>query len=356
MAPGLVDDAATKRAARGARRRPRDPRPLGAARRRGLRDRRAGAGAPRRVGERRRARAGRRRARSARSSSRRTTSTAGSSAPDLRERVIAFDARGLGRRPGRDRRRRPARARSGRSWARCGPGVVRTLVTDVATAEAVVALDAETLGRRRAARSDDDEPAVLGIDLGTTEVKAGLVDLDGRLLAHRPGRLRPRRSATGRAGRNRTPGRGGPRWSRAVRALRPPEPVDIVAIGVDGHGPTLVAVDDRGRGDPAGDHLARHAGRGRGRRSWRRRPASAAGRSAGLPAALWMERHEPAVAAATRWYLTTWEWLAFRLTGEAVAPPRRGPAVPDRRPSPRPGVHADRRPPADRRWARSSAS
>ena len=27
------------------------------------------------------------------------------------------------------------------------------------------------------------EPAVLGLDLGTTEVKAGLVSLDGRLLA-----------------------------------------------------------------------------------------------------------------------------------------------------------------------------
>ena len=36
-------------------------------------------------------------------------------------------------------------------------------------------------------------------------------------------------------------------WSAvvvAVRALRPPEPVDVVAIGVDGHGPTLAAVDE----------------------------------------------------------------------------------------------------------------
>ena len=40
----------------------------------------------------------------------------------------------------------------------------------------------------------------------------------------------------------------------------------------------------------------------------------------GLPAALWVERHEPAVAAATRWYLATWEWLAFRLAGVGDAP------------------------------------
>nr|MBA2374109.1 hypothetical protein [Chloroflexota bacterium] len=40
----------------------------------------------------------------------------------------------------------------------------------------------------------------------------------------------------------------------------------------------------------------------------------------GLAAALWVERHEPAVAAATRWYLATWEFLAFRLSGVAAAP------------------------------------
>jgi sugar (pentulose or hexulose) kinase len=40
----------------------------------------------------------------------------------------------------------------------------------------------------------------------------------------------------------------------------------------------------------------------------------------GLPAAAWIERHEPDVAAATCWYLSTWEWLAFRLSGVVVAP------------------------------------
>ncbi|HET7026800.1 MAG TPA: FGGY-family carbohydrate kinase, partial [Candidatus Limnocylindrales bacterium] len=36
-----------------------------------------------------------------------------------------------------------------------------------------------------------------------------------------------------------------------------------------------------------------------------------------LPAALWVERQDPARASATRWYLNSWEWLAFRLSGEA---------------------------------------
>jgi DNA-binding transcriptional regulator LsrR (DeoR family) len=66
-------------------------------------------------------------------------------APDLRERVLAFDARALGRVPvtigvaaG------PSKVRPILGALRAG--VIRTLVTDVATAEAVVALDAATLG------------------------------------------------------------------------------------------------------------------------------------------------------------------------------------------------------------------
>ena len=65
-----------------------------------------------------------------------------------------------------------------------------------------------------------------------------------------------------------------------------------------------------------------------------------------LPAALWLERHEPEIAARTRWYLTTWEWLAFRLTGEAVAPLGPDQAVPDPTVvAEATGLHMDRRPP-----------
>ncbi len=193
--------------------------------------------------------------------------------------------------------------------------------------------------------TDRATPAILGIDLGTTEVKAGLVDLDGRLLA------------IARAGYGLAVGHGpgwaeqdpGAWWSAvvgAVRGLRPEVAIDVVAIGVDGHGPTLAAVDDRGeatrpaitfldtRAAAEADELAEATGI----RGWALGP---------LPAALWLERHEPDVADRTRWYLTTWEWLAFRLTGEAVAPLVPGQAVPD------PAVvaeatdlHMDRRPPA----------
>ncbi len=188
-------------------------------------------------------------------------------------------------------------------------------------------------------------PAILGLDLGTTEVKAGLVTLDGRLLA------------IARAGYGLEVGHGpgwaeqdpGAWWSAvvgAVRALHPAEPVDIVAIGVDGHGPTLAPVDGRGEATrPAITFLDTRAAAeaeeltaATGIHGWALGP---------LPAALWLERHEPEIAARTRWYLATWEWLAFRLTGEVVAPLVPDQAVPD--PSviaEVTGLQVDRRPPS----------
>ena len=187
-------------------------------------------------------------------------------------------------------------------------------------------------------------PAILGLDLGTTEVKAGLVDLDGRLLA------------IARVGYGLEVGHGpgwaeqdpGAWWSAvvgAVRALHPTTPVDIVAIGVDGHGPTLAAVDGRGEAirpaitflDTRAAAEAAELSAATGIHGWALGP---------LPAALWLERHEPEVAARARWYLSTWEWLAFRLTGEALAPLVPDQAVPDPASvSSATGLHTDRRPP-----------
>jgi xylulokinase len=133
----------------------------------------------------------------------------------------------------------------------------------------------------------------------------------------------------------------------AVRALRASEHAEIVAIGVDGHGPTLASVDARGeatrpaitfldtRASAEADELALATGH----RGWV---------LGGLPAALWVERHEPAVAAATRWYLSTWEWLAFRLTGSASAPLVPDQIVPDRAATAAAGLPGDRFPPVAR--------
>ena len=171
------------------------------------------------------------------------------------------------------------------------------------------------------------EPAILGLDLGTAEAKAGLVALDGRLLAlARSGYELERRGGHGWA--EQDPGAWWSAVVSAVRALRASEIGEIVAIGVDGHGPTLAAVDRRGEAtrpaitflDSRASAEAEELTAATGVRGW------ALG---GLPAALWVERHEPEVAVATCWYLATWEWLAFRLTGEAVAPLVPDQLVPD---------------------------
>ncbi len=187
------------------------------------------------------------------------------------------------------------------------------------------------------------EPAVLGLDLGTTEVKAGLVSLDGRLL----GLARSGYSLDVSGGHGWAEQDPGAWWSAvvsAVRALRAADVADVVAIGVDGHGPTLAAVDARGEATrPAITFLDTRAGaeadelaRVSGVRGW------ALG---GLPAALWVERHEPAVAEATSWYLSTWEWLAYRLTGIAAAPLVPDQLVPDPALATAAGVPAGRLPP-----------
>jgi xylulokinase len=187
------------------------------------------------------------------------------------------------------------------------------------------------------------QPAFLGLDLGTTEVKAGLVGLDGRLL----GLARSGYGLDVSGGRGWAEQDPGAWWSAvvgAVRALRASDTAEVAAIGVDGHGPTLVAVDARGEATrPAITFLdTRSAAEAEaltvatGVRGWS---------LGGLPAALWVERHEPAVADATCWYLSTWDWLVLRLSGVAAASLVPDEVVADRALVAAAGIPGDRLPP-----------
>ena len=159
------------------------------------------------------------------------------------------------------------------------------------------------------------ESAVLAIDLGTTEVKAGLVALDGRLLGlARAGYGTTTDAATGRA--EQDPDAWWGAIGLAVRELVRLDVGEVTAIGIDGHGPTLVPVDAEGRatrpaiiwGDTRSTSEATELADATGLAGWS---------LAGLPAALWLNRHEPETAARTRWWLATWDWIALRLTGDA---------------------------------------
>lgn len=187
------------------------------------------------------------------------------------------------------------------------------------------------------------EAAILGIDLGTTEVKVGLVTIDGRLLGlARAGYRTNTDAASGRAEQDPEAWWGA--VTTAVRHLVTSGGADILAVAIGGHGPTLVAVDEHGRStrpaiiwqDSRATAEGAELSRATGLEGWS---------LAGLPAALWIERHEPVVAAATRWYLATWDFLALRLTGRAATSLLAGQPFPDASELEAAGISAERIPP-----------
>ena len=159
--------------------------------------------------------------------------------------------------------------------------------------------------------------AFLGIDIGSSELRVGLVTPDGRLL----GLERVRHEMDVDADRGVAEQDTDAWWAglvTTVRELVGRVDADVAGISVDGHGPTLTPVDQSGRPTRrAITWLDQRAGaeqdelsRGTGLRGW----------SLGvLPAALWLERHEPETAARTSWYLNSWEAMTLRLTGSARA-------------------------------------
>jgi xylulokinase len=157
--------------------------------------------------------------------------------------------------------------------------------------------------------------AYLGIDIGSSELRAGLVTADGEALGIvRVPHAMTTHLSVGHAEQDAEAWWRGLR--EAVAGLIAGDDIRIEAIGVDGHGPTLCPTDSDGRPTRAAI-------------TWLDQRASAeaaelesltglSGWALGvLPLGLWLERNEPAVAARTAWYLNSWESLATRLTGVA---------------------------------------
>ncbi len=172
--------------------------------------------------------------------------------------------------------------------------------------------------------SAGSEPLVLAIDLGTTEVKTGLLTIDGRLVGLARAGYPTTRSEHGLAEQDPATW-----WAAIARTTRElladrssptagggPAP-RIVAICCVGQGPTLVPVDAAGQASgPAVTWLDTRAAAEvdelaalTGRFSWE---------LGVLPAALHLERHDPAALGAVRWYLNAWEAIACRMTGIAT--------------------------------------
>jgi xylulokinase len=186
------------------------------------------------------------------------------------------------------------------------------------------------------------EAAILGIDLGTNEVKVGLVTLDGRLLGlARAGYHTDVDPLSGRS--EQDPDAWWGALTTAIRFLTANRQAEVLAIAVDGHGPSLVAVDADGH--PTRPAIIWQDSRATGEAG---ELAAATGLEgwalAGLPAALWVERNEPAIAAGTRWYLATWEFIALRMTGRAAVSLVDGQPFPDDAQLAAAGIAVDRVP------------
>ena len=148
-------------------------------------------------------------------------------------------------------------------------------------------------------------PAVIGIDLGTTEAKAAAIGLDGRLIG------------LGRAGYPLDVGPDGRAeqspadwWAGVSAAVRSIDVtgIDVIAVCGVGQGPTLAVVD--GVGDPVRPAI-----------TWQDRRPTADGSDGGfglLPTMAWLAREDPASVERATWLLSAWDALGLWLSGEAA--------------------------------------
>ncbi|HEX6235691.1 MAG TPA: FGGY-family carbohydrate kinase [Acidimicrobiales bacterium] len=178
------------------------------------------------------------------------------------------------------------------------------------------------------------EPLVVAVDLGTSSLKVGVATVTGRLVWRGQHPV-----ATRREGRAAT--QDAESWWRTIcDALRAriadgTVPADrIVAVACGGQWASTVPVDEKG--NPVGDCVlwqdhrgARHAhglvgGPVAGYAPltalrWVRRTGGVPGGNMPVAHMLRIEREEPELAAATRWYLEPVDFLTMRFTGEATA-------------------------------------
>lgn len=160
-------------------------------------------------------------------------------------------------------------------------------------------------------------PVLLGIDLGSTRTKVGVVSGNGELLG--TGRAEHATDVDPASGRaEQDPDSWWAGLGTSVRAaIAAAGGVTPDGICVTGHGPSLTAVDADGR--PVRPAMTWLDSRSSVERGELEGATGLRGWALGvLPAARWLERHEPEAAARARWYLNSWEALSLRLTGVAA--------------------------------------
>lgn len=170
-----------------------------------------------------------------------------------------------------------------------------------------------------------DEPMVLGIDLGTSQVKALLCTRDGRVLGQG---IADYSLLTPRIGWAEID--SGEWWRAtcaAVQAAMVSHGGEVLGLAIVGQMHGLILTDERGAAlRPAIVWLDRRStAEVDDYLRLPRRLLSALGNrpSPGMagPTAAWLARHEPETFRQARWLLQPKDWLRMRLTGEAASDP-----------------------------------
>ena len=170
---------------------------------------------------------------------------------------------------------------------------------------------------------------LLGVDVGTTGVRAAAFDAAGTLVAEASVDCGHDRACAGQ-GRGRRRGRGGARSARRALGSGTQVPLArVAAVGVTGQAPTAVLVDGDGRAlAPAilwldvragAEARAIEAALGPGRAEaigGNRMHAYYLG-----PKLAWLKAHEPAALDRAALVLQSHAFVALRLTGEAACDP-----------------------------------
>lgn len=168
---------------------------------------------------------------------------------------------------------------------------------------------------------------VLAVDLGTTRVKAAVVGLDGRVVSiaeggyavldgGEPGGAEQDAAVwweTARDAMRTAVGR-----ARIAPAERHREVTRVVAACICGQGPSIVALAEGG--EPLAnaliwmDQRAEHQ-----RRALAERLGHEISPYSAVPRAMWLRDRHPDAYSRTRWFLQSWDYVAYRMTGSAVA-------------------------------------
>lgn len=158
---------------------------------------------------------------------------------------------------------------------------------------------------------------LIGVDLGTSETKAGLFDLEGNLLCLAR-REYPVLTGSGPGHAEQDP----EIWWKAVcetlqEIARGVDADDLAAICVQGQGPSPVMIDAQGR--PLHNTLLWMDTRPATERDeLSNRLGAPVSPFASLPQAMWLKRHRVEAYRQARWFLMSWDFIVYRLCGRAA--------------------------------------